>query len=404
METIKDMGWPRDEGSSEAAAQVPRQALRPRLAVIANVFRAKPFVPHRLARGPHAQTLVAGLKGKTNTRLNDEMRGYEERTFEVEPGASMLAHCRWQPERVDAPTLVLVHGLEGSSRSHYMRGTARKAFAEGFSVVCVNMRNCGDTEHLTHTLYHSGMSGDIRHVVEELAGRDGLGTIFVAGFSMGGNIVLKLAGEYGERPPRALAGVCAVSPSLDLSACAEQIERRENRIYMSSFMRSLRRRIRRKQRLHPNLYDVRGVRRVRTVREFDERYTAPHAGFRDAADYYARSSALPLVPRIRVPTFVLHAEDDPLIPASSFLDPSVNGNPDVLLVLTKCGGHVAFIADATVSGEDRFWAENRVVEFCRLLAEGGGALDDDDAGRGVLAGGGAGGRGGVAARRLNSGG
>ena len=137
-----------------------------------------------------------------------------------------------------------------------------------------------------------------------------------------------------------------MSPSLDLSACADRLEQRENRIYMSSFLHSLRRRIRRKQRRHPNIYDARGLRSVRTIREFDERFTAPHAGFRDAADYYAQSSALPLVARIRVPTLILHAADDPLIPASSFLDPSLAENPDVLLVMPPRGGHVAFIANA----------------------------------------------------------
>jgi predicted alpha/beta-fold hydrolase len=370
METIKDSDWSGETDSAEAARQVPPQALSPRLAEVARIFRSKPFVPHRFARSGHAQTLIAGLKGKTHTRLNDEIRGYDARAFEVEPGARLLAHCRWQPEPHAAPTLILVHGLEGSSRSHYMRGTARKAFAGGFNVVGVNMRNCGNTEHLTETLYHSGMSGDIRRVIEELAGRDGLRTIFVAGFSMGGNIVLKLAGEYGDDAPEALAGVCAISPSLDLSACAAQIERRENRIYMSSFMRSLRRRIRRKQRQHPHIYNARGVGRVRTVREFDERFTAPHAGFRDADDYYAQSSALPLVARIRVQTLVLHAQDDPLIPASSFFDSAIAENPNVLLVLTTGGGHVAFISDAGLGGEDRFWAENRIVEFCRLLAVG----------------------------------
>jgi predicted alpha/beta-fold hydrolase len=376
METFEDSGWSRGTERADSARHVPSQALSPRLAAVARAFRAKPFVPHRLARGGHAQTLFSGLRGKTNTRLNDEVRGYEPRTFEVEPRASLLAHCLWQARRQAAPTLVLVHGLEGSSRSHYMRGTGRKAFAEGFNVVSLNLRNCGDTEHLAHTLYHSGMSGDIRRVVEELSGRDRLRRIFLSGFSMGGNIVLKLAGEYGDDFPPSLGGVCAVSPSLDLSACAAQIERRENLIYQTSFMRSLRRRIRRKQRLHPQVYDVKGLRRVRTVRQFDERFTAPLAGFRDADDYYARSSALPLVARIRVPTLVLHAQDDPIIPASSFLDPSLSANPEVLLVLPEHGGHVAFVARAGTGTEDRFWAENRVVEFCRLLAAGeGGACD-----------------------------
>ncbi len=368
METFEDSGWSRGTEQAGAAEDVPPQSLSPRLAVVARAFRAKPFVPHRLARGGHAQTLVSGLRGKTNTRLNDEIRGYEPRTFEVEPGATILAHCRWQAERDAAPTLALVHGLEGSSRSHYMRGTGRKAFSAGFNVVLLNLRNCGDTEHLAETLYHSGMSGDIRRVVGELSERDQLRPIFVAGFSMGGNIALKLAGEYGDEFPPSLAGVCAVSPSLDLTACAAQIERRENMIYQSSFMRALRRRIRRKHRLRPHAYDVSDLRRVRTVRQFDERYTAPHAGFRDADDYYAQSSALPLVARIRVPTLVLHAQDDPIIPAFSFQDPSLAENPSVLLVMPEHGGHVAFVAAAGTGTEDRFWAENRVVEFCRMLA------------------------------------
>jgi predicted alpha/beta-fold hydrolase len=376
METFEDSGWTRGTERVGAAEDVPPQSLSPRLAAVARAFRAKPFVPHRFARGGHAQTLVSGLRGKTNTRLNDEIRGYEPRAFQVEPSATLLAHCRWQAERAASPTLVLVHGLEGSSRSHYMRGTGRKAFTAGFNVVSLNLRNCGDTEHLADTLYHSGMSGDIRRVVGELSERDRLPSIFLAGFSMGGNIVLKLAGEYGADFPSALGGVCAVSPSLDLSACAAQIERRENMIYQSSFMRALRRRIRRKQRLHPQVYDVSNLRRVRTVRQFDERFTAPQAGFRDADDYYAQSSALPLVARIRVPTLVLHAQDDPIIPASSFLDPALADNTSVLLVMPEHGGHVAFVAHAGTGTEDRFWAENRVVEFCRLLAGDAGGVDD----------------------------
>jgi predicted alpha/beta-fold hydrolase len=134
-------------------------------------------------------------------------------------------------------------------------------------------------------------------------------------------------------------------------------------------MRSLRRRIRRKAATHPELYDARDIRRVRTIRQFDERYTAPHGGYRDADDYYARASSLPVIRDIRVPSLVLHADDDPIIPSASFRDPSIADNPNVLLVVTPGGGHVGFFAGAPRAGEDRRWAENRVVEFFRLLEE-----------------------------------
>jgi predicted alpha/beta-fold hydrolase len=371
METISDSRWPRDSGrSDDGGAHVPAQPLSARLEEIAHVFRAKPFAPHPLAGGPHDQTVTAALRLPRYQALRGEQQYYESRLVEVEPFERVLLKCRWQAERRRAPTLLLIHGLEGSTHSLYMRGTAQKAFRQGFNVVRMNMRNCGGTEHLTRTLYHSGMTADIHRVLaDELAGREGLGEIYVAGFSMSGNMVLRLAGDYGDEAPRSLAGVVAVSPSIDLSGCAERIERPANTVYRWSFLRSLRRRVRRKSRQHPELYDARGLWRVRTQRQFDERYTAPHGGFRDASDYYARASSLHVIARIRVPTLIIHAADDPIIPSEPLRDPSIADNPNVLLVLTARGGHVGFVADATV-GEDRYWAENRVVEFCRMLNRG----------------------------------
>ena len=376
METISDSRWPRDSGRHGGeGAHVPVQPLSARLEEIAHVFRSKPFAPPAIIGGPHAQTIVAALRLPRYRSLRGERRRYESRLVEVEPGERVLLKCRWQEERRSAPTLLLIHGLEGSSHSLYMRGTAQKAFRQGFNVACMNMRNCGGTEHLSRTLYHSGMTGDIRRVLlEELAGREGLQELYVVGFSMSGNMVLRLAGEYGDDAPRALAGLCAVSPSVELSGCAERIKRRDNRLYVWSFMRSLRRRVRRKRRLFPDSYDTRGLWRVRTVRQFDERYTAPLGGYRDAADYYERASSLGAVARIRIPTLVVHAADDPLIPVLPLRDPLVAGNPNVLLVVTERGGHVGFIA-ARARAEDRHWAENRVVEFCHMLHRGWGIGD-----------------------------
>ena len=325
-------------------------------------------MPQRLWRGGHRQTIAAFLSRRHRRLLRETTPDEEARYFQTEPDVQVLAHCRWQRARTAHPTLVLVHGLEGSSNSVYMLGTAAKAFAKGFNVVRLNMRNCGATEHLTPTLYNSGLTHDLRFVLSELIERDKLSRdIFCAGFSMGGNVVLKLAGEYGDDAPPALAGFCAVSPSLDLAACARRIEHPSNRLYQSRFVRSLRRRMRYKHTLFPETYDIKNLRRVRTVRDFDETFTAPHFGYADASDYYARASALRFIADIRLPTLILTAQDDPFVPFASFTNEAISDNPHVHLLAPPHGGHVGFIAAHAEPGGDRFWAEHRIVEFCRLI-------------------------------------
>ena len=204
METVREGARPANSNTEPAAAEhIPAQALNARLAAVARAFAPKPFNPHPLFAGAHAQTIVSSMHYPRRKSFRPDRTLYESRLVEVEPGTSVLLHCRWQPRRRTAPTLLLLHGLEGSSDSLYILGTARKGFAEGFNVVAMNMRNCGGTEHLAATLYHSGMTDDIRHVLlEELAGREGLTDVFLVGFSMSGNMVLRLAGEYGADSPR----------------------------------------------------------------------------------------------------------------------------------------------------------------------------------------------------------
>jgi len=284
------------------------------------------------------------------------------RIFDIGPDTRVLAHCHWQPAPSTSPTLVALHGLEGSSDAHYMRGIADKAFRRGFNVVRLNQRNCGDTEHLSAGLYHSGLTGDVQAVLEELAAADGLRSLVVAGYSLGGNLALKLAGGYGETPPRWLHAVCAVSPTLELGACMDLLERPANRLYEWNFMQSLQRRMRKKARLFPGRYDVRGLWRVWRVREFDDRFTAPHHGFAGAADYYHRAAAMRVVDRIRVPTLVITAEDDPFIAVPPFRDPRVSGNPSIRVVITRYGGHCGFV-EAARDGYDGYWAEREIVDF-----------------------------------------
>ena len=337
----------------------------------ARIFADKPFYPHPLFRGGHAQTL-AGYAWPRRFRLRS--RFDKERLFQVAPGTRVLAYCRWQPEPRNHPTIVAWHGIEGSSDSGYMLEIAQKAFRAGFNVLRMNLRNCGNTDHLTEAIYHGGLTEDLRSVVEELINHDRLTRIFILGFSLGGNMVLKLAGEYGDSAPKEIVATGAISPSVDLNASANAISLRSNWIYQQDFVKRLKRRVRMKAKLYPHIYDASNLHLVRTLREFDDRYTARAHGFLNADDYYFKASALRVIDRIRLPSLIIHAQDDPFIPFAPLRDPAVSGNPNILLLAPEHGGHVAFISRRPrriSEGEDtdRFWAESRVVEFCKLLSE-----------------------------------
>jgi uncharacterized protein len=322
----------------------------------------KEFEAHRWLRNAHAMTLAGALL----PRRTPELRRAEDRLFDVEAGTKLLARCHWQGEPRRFPTLALVHGLEGSSESAYIRGLALQAFAGGFNVLRINQRNCGGTEQLTATLYNSGLSADLRAVLFELIERDRLPQIFFAGYSMGGNLVLKMAGELGAAQPRELRGVAAVCPTLDLAGCVDAIARPGNGLYQRHFVRHLKSRMRRKAKLFPGQFALNGMDRVRTVREFDEAITAPHCGYRDAADYYERASALRVAERIAVPTLIITSKDDPVVPFAAFERPEVAGNPQIQVVATERGGHCSFISRS--AGAERYWAEARVLEFCKAHA------------------------------------
>jgi predicted alpha/beta-fold hydrolase len=293
----------------------------------------------------------------------------EPRYFDVAPESRVLAHCHWQPEREAHPCLLALHGLEGSSSAHYMRGMADKAFRLGFNVVLLNQRNCGGTEQLSAGLYHSGLSADAGVVLREIAGVDKIQRVFVAGYSLGGNLALKLAGDYGAEAPTQLKGVAAVSPVMDLAACVAALERRQNIIYHLNFVRGLRGRLRRKAQWFPGRYALDRLARVWSVREFDEVYTAPHFGFASAADYYHRASALRVVDRIQVPALIITAEDDPFVPPAAFHEGAVTSNPNVRVIVTRHGGHCAFLSEPS-NGDDGYWAETQVIRMAQQVCRG----------------------------------
>ncbi len=332
--------------------------------MIGAMDRIAPFVPRPRLRSGHLMTLFSWGNPRYFPRLPRSTARY----FDVEPDARVLAHCHWQPQPWGHPTVLLLHGLNASSEAHYMRGIAAKAFERGMNVVRLNQRNCGGTEHLARGLFHSGLTADARHVVQELVEVDGITRVAIAGYSLGGNLALKLAGDYGPDAPRELIGVAAVSPILEISPCVRALERRGNWLYEWNFVKELKARMRRKNRAWPGTFDLTKLARVRTVREFDDAFTAPHFGFRDAEDYYHRASAARVVDRIRVPALVITAEDDPFVPAAPFREPAIRNNRFITTVVSEHGGHCGFVGPAS-AGDDGYWAERQIVEFVARHAD-----------------------------------
>jgi uncharacterized protein len=316
----------------------------------------------------HLMTIYAWGKPRRFPRLPPPA----ERYFDVAADTKILAHCHWQAEPASRPALLALHGLEGSSTAHYMRGLADKGYAAGFNVILLNQRNCGGTEKLAAGLYHSGLTSDADHVLREIASVDGIRQVVVAGYSLGGNLALKLAGDYGDAPPPELRGVCAVSPVMELELCVRALERRQNFFYQWNFVRGLRGRMRRKADSFPGRFPIDRLDGIRSVRAFDEAYTAPHFGFRDASDYYHRASAMRVIDRIRVPALVITADDDPFVPSAPFHDPRVQSNPHLQVIVTKDGGHCGFITEPE-HGDDGYWAERQILKFAIARTNGDAA-------------------------------
>jgi uncharacterized protein len=316
------------------------------------------FVPRPSLRNGHTMTIFGWGNPRYFPRLPKPTRRY----FDVDDEARVVADCHWQPEPWERPTILALHGLNGSSDAHYMRGIASKAFERGMNVVRLNQRNCGNTEHLSAGLFHSGLTQDARQVIRELTTVDGLQAIAVAGYSLGGNLALKLAAEYGTEAPSQLLGVAAVSPIIEIGDCVRALEQPRNVLYQWNFVKDLKRRMRRKDKYWPGRFDIGRLPSIKTVREFDEVYTAPHFGFDGADDYYYRASAMRIIDRLRVPALIITAEDDPFVPAGPFRDPKVSRNPVVELAICEHGGHCGFVGSAS-GDNDGYWAENEIVEF-----------------------------------------
>jgi predicted alpha/beta-fold hydrolase len=279
--------------------------------------------------------------------------------LEAEPGVRLLVRASWQPDPQTATTLVLVHGLGGSSEGSYSLSTGRLAFARGFNVARMNMRGAGAGGALGPLLYNAGLDRDLLTVVRWAAARSR--RVALAGFSLGSNLCLLLAGRLRDELPPGLIALAAVSPPVDLAACAAALDAPGNRLYRLHYLAQLRATYRQRQRAHPALFAAGLEQGVSSIRAYDDRITAPYGGFSSADDYYSRSSAGPWLARIGLPTLVLAASDDPLIPAASVARWALPESGCVHLELSPTGGHVGFVARSRAPGW--FWAADRSVAF-----------------------------------------
>ena len=353
------MSSSRTEGGSAAADAAPDESIGPAASSgDAASFEPRPFVAGRWLGNGHVMTVFAWGRARTFPALPPP----EDRLFRVSPDSQVLGRCYWQPDRAGRPTLLALHGLEGSSDVRYMRGLAEKAWRRGWNAVLLNQRNCGDTERLSPTLYHSGLTDDPRAVIRAITAADGVRQVGVVGYSLGGNLAMKLAGELAATPDVPVQAVAAVCPTIDLDRCVRAIERPINFPYQYHFVRNLKARMRRKARIWPDAFDLSALDRIRSIRAFDDAYTAPSHGFGDAANYYQRASAMRVVDRIAIPALILAADDDPFVPSSQFVEPAVRDNRSIRVIVSPHGGHCAFVA-RTRLGEDAFWAEATAVEF-----------------------------------------
>jgi predicted alpha/beta-fold hydrolase len=326
-----------------------------------------PFHPRPWLTNAHLQTIFGNLLPRADT-----LPPPFAQLVEVSPAhgtqisSQVLCECHWQPlpERSTRPTAIILHGLEGSAQSQYVVGNANKLWQAGCNVIRMNMRNCGGTERLSPTLYHSGLSADVNHVLRFFIETQSLQRVALIGYSMGGNLVLKLAGELGTAAPPQLRSVVGVSPAVDLAASADALHLSLNRFYERRFLRALLKRFRRKAQLFPRAFDPARTSQIHSIRDFDDKITALYSGFQSADDYYFRAAAARVLNRIAVPTLILHAADDPFIRITTETRSQITSNPSIQWLETTHGGHCAFLAKPNkATGDDGYWAEHAALRF-----------------------------------------
>lgn len=335
------------------------------------VYRAgRPFRPAWWLRGSHAQTVWGPV-----ARARRAVR-FAREVLATPDGDELVVD--WLEGPAASPVLVVLHGLEGSSRSAYVQGLARMARGRGWRAAAMNFRSCArDPDrpgrwipNRRPRLYHSGETGDLDFLLRVLAARDPGATLVAAGVSLGGNVLVKWLGENPGQD--VVRGAAAVSTPYDLAAGARHLEKGLGRFYTAGLLATLRVKAEEAARRFPEAaarIDLARARAARTFWEFDEAATAPLHGFAGADDYYARSSSLSYLPRVKTPTLCLSASDDPFLPSEVLERARRAASPSVRLAVLEAGGHAGFVA-GPAPWRARYWAEESVVAW---LAQAAGA-------------------------------
>ncbi len=261
--------------------------------------------------------------------------------------------------------LILCHGLEASTRTGYIQGMARAFVCRGWDALAWNFRGCGPETNRLPRMYHSGATEDLRAVIGRAMAVHPAERIALAGFSLGGNLVLKYLGEDPAAVPARICGAAAFSVPCDLACSSRQLALGSNRIYMDRFLREMRAKLRAKKRVFPERFDLAGLGRIRTFQQFDDRYTAPIHGFRDAADYWARNSCRQFLPQIALPTLLVNAANDPFLGPGCYPRDEAAGSRDFHLEIPATGGHVGFPTSGTCR---ELWSETRAADFLGATA------------------------------------
>ena len=305
----------------------------------------RPFVP--IVRNPDLLTILSNFWPR---KFDFSPFQTESKLYRTEPDVEVLVTTQ-RPVGNARGAVVMLHGLEGSGDAGYIQTLAFAALTEQFIIHRFNMRTCGGTEKHCTTLYHAGLTSDLLAFLRQLPG-----PVFLVGFSLGGNVALKLAGELGPAGGELIRGVCAISTPIDLAVCTKRLGQPRNQIYERRFLERMRKRL-----FATGRYTREQLERPRSIYEIDDQITAPSFGFTGADQYYSTQSAQNFLNDIRVPTLIIESKDDPFIPFSTYAQPAFQTNPAIALVATEHGGHLGFLAREA----PRFWLDETVLEWIK---------------------------------------
>ncbi len=315
------------------------------------VLESSSYRPPLLFRNHHIHTIYPAIFRKVK-----DVHVSRER-FETPDGD--FIDLDWS--RIGSENLLLtIHGLEGSSRSGYIRGMIRAFQRRGWDGVAYNLRGCSGEPNRRLRFYHSGDTNDLQTVITHILEQNHYRKLAIVGFSLGGNVTLKYLGEQDRVRPGELVKAAAISAPCDLESSVWKLAQKSNVLYMKNFLRCFRRKIRVKMQMMPGHITDQNFHEIKTFKEYDDRYTAPLHGFSDAYDYWHRASSKPLLSNIRIPTLVINALDDPFLDEPSYPYKEAEHNPYLFLQTPEKGGHIGFIARYSL---EEYWHETRVTSF-----------------------------------------